>query len=140
MSQGARPANRVSFLLKRGFALTPSAQDDRATGDSCFVLESEDLRVRILRDRGQDFVEVAPTYHPEEWFDLSLLLQAFGAKNSPIELTDLEIEAALLERVLPELQKAFRSENWEATYRELRELQTQRIKERLPGLRIHPSK
>lgn len=132
--------DRAGFLLARGFELISPKTDDSAFGDSSIVLEGHGLRIRISRDRGQEFVEVASKHHPDEWFDLSLLLQAFGPREMCLELTDLEIEAPLLEGVLPKLEKALAEENWEATYRKLKELEIARMKERFPGLRIHPSR
>lgn len=130
-----RQPERAEFLLARGFELISWQADDDAFGDSSLVLEKENLRVRITRDRGQDFVEVASTNHSKEWFDLSLLLQAFGSRESPAELTDLDAQASRLKEALPELQEAFARENWEATYRKVKELEIRRMNERFPGLR-----
>ena len=57
-----------------GFRVIPGGYDAAAFGNSLVVLESGDYSMRIVRDRGQVFVEIASPLDPGNWYGLGKVL------------------------------------------------------------------
>ena len=75
-----------SFLeTARGFRLADDTRRD-SFGDAIVDFESATLRVRVLRDRGQVFVDVSPADGPPAWFDLPLLVKYLGDPDAASHL------------------------------------------------------
>lgn len=96
-----------SFLERnRGFRLGRT-QTIEGAGDAVVDFESATLRVRVLRDRGQVFLDVAPTEGhaaggTPTWFDLPILLEFLGAGDAATALLaggqrDVRVVARLLQ-------------------------------------------
>ena len=61
------------LLSDLGFTVTYADWRPQSFGDSVLVLESKDLRVRFVRDRGQVWAEVQVS---EKWWPLYWVLEA----------------------------------------------------------------
>ena len=71
-----------SFLEQaRGFRLV-SREASPSFGDALADFEAPTLRVRVLRDGSQVFVDVAPAQNAISWFDLPLLLTFLGEHDA----------------------------------------------------------
>lgn len=80
----------ASPLIERGYEPTDRRVYEQHFGSGWVLLTRGDVRLRILNDRGQWFIEIGSLAAPEEWFDARLVLSEIGA--SGVQETD---EAAL---------------------------------------------
>lgn len=93
-----------------------STYDPDAFGNAVVELEGEQLRVRVVRDRSQILVDLAPLGH-DEWFDEGVILESLGA--SPSTKLTLDSSSSAIGRHLAAIARNFDSVNWEATRKEL---------------------
>jgi hypothetical protein len=87
-----------------GFRIISESYDPKVFGDSMVVLQSDTLRLRIIRERGRVFAESAPSVDPENWWDLHLILEAMH-REAP-QQDDLPGVTALLRKNLPAILTA----------------------------------
>lgn len=74
-------AGQLSFLYsKYGFRITDSMVSDSFGGDAYLVIEREELRIRLVRDRSQYFIELQSTQKSQSnsWFTVDLLRGLMG--------------------------------------------------------------
>ena len=92
-------------LLSRGLLrVESSAHDPHAFGNAVVVLVGENLRVRVISDRGDTFAEAASRVDPQNWFPLQRVIQALGVSSPPSEgLLTLEKAADIVDRYYWEL-------------------------------------
>ena len=97
---------RLPWLFQElGFRVTSSTFDPRSFGDSIVILESDNLRLRFERDRGQVIVYLAAGSEPQKWFSLVSLYEA--VHNGSVEPRyTLEANASLLRTEFPALVEA----------------------------------
>ncbi|HEV8359467.1 MAG TPA: hypothetical protein VGR28_03325 [Candidatus Thermoplasmatota archaeon] len=102
---------RHAWILEAGFRIT-EARDEASFGDSYAVLEGHGVRVRVVRDRGQCWAEIASSAAPEAWtpFD-DVCAVLFGAR-APTALTMDAAMEQLRERLLAAAPRA--REDWTA--------------------------
>lgn len=93
-----------------------SIYDPDAFGNAAVELAGEQLRVRIVRDRSQILVELAPLGH-DEWFDEQVVLESVGAV--PDTKLTLDSSASAIGRHFTAIVRSFDSANWESTRKEL---------------------
>lgn len=124
---------RLGFLLDRGFSVVSFETYPDHFGDTVVKFQKDEVQLRVTRDRGQEFVDLRPAGHPEEWFDLSLVVQTLLSMDTTLELTELDTARPHLEAVLPKLEGAFSEERWSATSRQLKELELKRVKVMFPN-------
>jgi hypothetical protein len=110
-------------------------QKSEAFGDALVVLESDDIRLRIVRDRSQIFADLGSAVEPDTWFDSTIVMQALGLTTKPaFGGTDSQIVlpsiAAFLKSVWLELRAMFEPRHFAATKRQLLELQEARAAKR----------
>ena len=110
-----------------------SRYDPGSFGNAVVELESDALRVRVTRDRGQLLVDLAPRAGGE-WFDEAIILQLVGAGETARELAAAEWRAlapsaSALRRHLSEIVDRFRPDQWAQTRAELKALQARRARE-----------
>ena len=126
----------LQALSGQGFVETSARYDAEAFGNALVELRSPELRIRLVRDRSQLFVSVAPEPAPERWFDLAVLAawlgrremaEAISAAMPPFdEMASAEPEAARirtlagsLQSLLPELRRSFAGPGWAESIRAL---------------------
>jgi hypothetical protein len=111
-----------------------SIYDPEAFGNAIVELCGEQLRVRVVRDRSQIVVELAPLGH-DEWFDEHLVLESVGV-IADTKLT-LDSSATAIGRHFSAIVRSFDKGNWESTRQELtarRERRGQQFAEHLREL------
>jgi hypothetical protein len=97
-------------------------------GDALLILESESLRLRFTRDRGQLLLTLQATEPGAEWFSVDLIWRMLaGEKPESAELN--EEYAAFLAENLDEIERRFGRPRYERTAAELRELELERARE-----------
>jgi hypothetical protein len=65
----------LALLEGLGFTKVEERYDKAAFGNELVVFESDVLRLRFLKDRGQIFVELGPTSEPRRWHALNDVLE-----------------------------------------------------------------
>lgn len=94
----------VDWLTRRGFRRTEQ-QISAEFGNRFTVLEREKCRVRLVRERGQWWVEVAaPDGHG--WFDLDIWRSCLEGGEAPLEASTLREQISYLRRRLSKIKKA----------------------------------
>jgi hypothetical protein len=66
----------AKLVERRGFRTLAGGYDAESFGNALVVLESEDYSIRLVRDRGQVFVELASPVDPGNWHGLGRVLAA----------------------------------------------------------------
>lgn len=97
-------------LLDQGLLSVESSKyDDQAFGNAVVVLAGTNLRVRLLRDRGDVFAEAASALDPDNWYPLQRAIRAVGTSSPPEGLLTPVDAAKLVERHLKDLEKGLGS-------------------------------
>lgn len=132
----------AKLVERRGFRILAGGYDAESFGNALVVLESDDYSIRLVRDRGQVFVELASPIDPGNWHGLGRVLAALHggpeedrAWSGTVNLSDV---ASLIEASHEALAEGLGPRRYERTRAELERL-GRVAKERLLG-RFHPSK
>jgi hypothetical protein len=120
----------LPVLAPIGFRLV-AAEEPQVFDNAYCVLASEQLRVRVLRERGVVFMDIGPVSEPGLWFDSAVLMEFLGLShdagfhdaNSTRVLTGA---AAFLLRFHVELASAFSAHRLSQTKRELEAIKEER--------------
>ena len=62
-------------LHNRGFKVVRQESDDKAFGNALLIFASNELRIRLVKDRSDILIEVGPLSGEERWFDFWLVHQ-----------------------------------------------------------------
>jgi hypothetical protein len=106
-------------LRLRGFVMVESPVLSKAFGDELLFFDSTSLRVRVVRDRDQVFVDIASQYRPDHWWDIDLVGEVLRLKDgtSPVERRPSQVQR--LGRILREeygaIELAFGEEHFSET-------------------------
>ncbi len=97
---------RLPWLFKElGFRVVSSNYDAGSFGNSTVILESDSLRLRFVRDRGQVLLDLAPVSERQKWFSLGSLYEAIHHESVKPEYT-LDAKGSLLQKEFPALVEA----------------------------------
>lgn len=98
-------------LLTRGLlTVESSGYDARAFGNAVVVLAGGNLRVRVIRDRGDVLAEAASRLDPDDWFPLQRIVRAVGVSSPPPEgLLTPEQAARIVEQYFADLDSGLGS-------------------------------
>jgi hypothetical protein len=118
-----------------------SEYDENAFGNAVVELETEKLRVRVVRDRSSIEVDLAPLGYGD-WFDEEVVLQSVGATVEAKSLNDsmqrgLKGSARAIAPNIDAIVRSFEKENWNATRADLlarRERRGEEFRQRLIDL------
>jgi hypothetical protein len=110
-----------------------SQYDESAFGNAVVELETEKLRVRVVRDRSVVTVDLAPLGYGD-WFDEEVVLQSVGANVEAKSLNDvmqrgLKGAAMVIAPNVDAIVRRFDKKNWLTTEAELNERRERRGKE-----------
>lgn len=112
------------------YRITGSVVATSNGGDALLLVESEGLRLRFVRDRGQLFLDFQPSAAKldGEWFSIDLIrrLQT-GQREESAELD--ESYASFVREHLPEIEHEFSPQEWPSTHAKLKKLKAKRAKE-----------
>lgn len=133
----------VTDLLERVFGTAPvpvEVQTDEYGETVTISLPAMNLIFRFVRDRGEDFLDVAAIHRPSEYYQSDDLEIAFGwrtiddalHKQAPEPLHDILVR---LRDRMDELAKAFSQANFDETLNRLKDAQARRAEERAVRLR-----
>lgn len=76
-----RSVSAASALLGQGYRVTEHVYDPEHFGNGWVALSRGDACLRLVKERGQWFVDVGSSAAPEEWFDARLVLDEIGATH-----------------------------------------------------------
>ncbi len=108
-----------------GLNVVADSYDPSAFGNSTVVLESNDIRLRLVQDRGQVFAEFEPPTESSKWWDLSFILEAIsGAVPQPT--FELDGVLSLLRQNLGRIVEAL-GPQWTRTRQDLEQRQQDRF-------------
>ena len=112
----------ASPLLELGYQLSEHRVDEQHVGSGWVLLVCNDVRIRIVNDRGLWFVEIGSIAAPENWFDSRLVLSEIGndqaeASTDGISLTRL---CELLATTAPKWELLFLSTTFFTARKSLR--------------------
>lgn len=117
-----------SFLFDSyGFREISHVYSEESFGDFAVALQSGDLRLRIVRDKGQVFLDVGTLIDPNIWFDLRTVVEFIRLYRSeeapPVGNHELEATAGriagqldslsqILKLYYPAIRELFATENY----------------------------
>lgn len=112
------------------FRITGSDVASSNGGDAFVMVESEALRLRFVRDRGQLLLDFQPVLAGDasEWFSVDLIRRLVLGTPESSGVLD-EGYAAFLSGHISELEGRFNEEQWPRTRDELRRLKVLRSRE-----------
>lgn len=112
-------------LLTRGLLnIESSDYDAQAFGNAVVILTGRNLRIRVIRDRGEILADAASSGYPDDWFPLERVVNAVGVPSPPPEgLITLEQAAEIVERYFTDLDSGFGSSRIDHTKTVLAELE-----------------
>lgn len=129
-------------LLKEVQALLPSVIDSlplrilehresASFGDAVVVLQAGELRIRVVRERGQVFADFGSASNTSRWFDSAVVLDVMdlskiGGFHESETRASLSALAAFLRDCGKELMSLFSSERFPTTEQQLDEVQRSR--------------
>ncbi len=112
-----------SLITHYGFRVVADSYNADNFGNAMVILEASNIRVRVLTDRGDVFVDVAGRLSPNDWHMLQRALQAITGRKDPSEgPLHLEEAAKLLDQNMALLDEGFTSECFANTKRRLDKL------------------
>jgi hypothetical protein len=116
----------LAFLYAPGRYRFVDSGSVESFGNAYLDLESDAMRLRMIRDRSQLFLDFAPL-DGNDWFSLDVVRRLLTGERQ--ESSELSPDyAAFLEREIGEIERRFRDERDE-TVRALKELERVRAKE-----------
>lgn len=118
-----------AFLCGEGYEIEDSLVAD-SFGDAYVVLQSDRLRLRLVRDRGQLFLDFQGLEREREadWFSIDIVRRWLtGVAQVSAELD--EGSAVFLEERLADIESQFSGAHLSLTEKALRTLEGQRAKE-----------
>lgn len=77
-----------ALMQKYDFKLTYSTHDAVNFGNAVAVLESKYFLIRIVRDKGQFFIDLSSPYDPNNWHQLEKLIEIMGMPTPDLVRSD----------------------------------------------------
>ena len=125
-------ASFIQPFEKYGFKIVEQEYYPSDFGNA-YVTFEDDLRLRVLRDRGQIFVEVSPLENPDDWYDLRVVLEFLG---EPVDMQRSMEEEGLkelrdkLETMYARMRSLFDKDH-RVTRAQLEQFRNEKARERL---------
>ena len=125
-------ANQFSFLeTERGFRCIHRSHDPAHFGNAIVEYVSANLRIRIVKDRGQFWCEFARSRGVTEWFDEDVVLRALGDDATSDALiaqqgSSLHEVARTTRESLERVSELFSDGNYSRSVARFQDLQRQR--------------
>ena len=99
-------------------------------GDALLLVESAELRLRFVRDRGQLFLDFQPSFSSLEdaWFSIDLVRRLHTGQREQTAEMDVGYADFVREHLLL-IERQFAAADWPTTRKALQELKVKRAKE-----------
>lgn len=99
---------RHAWLFDAGFRCVEE-RSEASFGDACVVFEGDGVRVRVVRDRGQSWADIASSRAPTAWMAFDDVCAALFGATPPVPLT-LDAAMKQLRERLPAVAPRVRDE------------------------------
>lgn len=120
--------SRFSFLFDHyGFQVLEDYFPD-IMGSCVVTMESKDVRIKFVNDRGQKWIELGNSAEPDKWFGWDFVTDYLNDREPLVEEIDIDKPLAEmelpenLESVYPEIKKLFGNTRYPETQRQLEEM------------------
>lgn len=121
----------MQFLCKNcGFILTEQSISS-SFEDVIVVLQTNQIQIRFVRDRGNWFIEINGEEQTNEWYDISILKEYLTKKNDDSTLV-LDEQIKFLKDNLNEIKQIFSNQNISASRVFLDQCRKERAKRLFP--------
>lgn len=99
-------------------------------GDALLLVESQELRLRFVRDRAQLFLDIQPASlgASDDWYSIDLVRRLFLGQPEDSAVLDPSY-AEFLGESLDEVEARFAGERWRETRAALKKLKAKRARE-----------
>jgi hypothetical protein len=88
---------RLAFgpeLASGALQIVDHSYSPEAFGNALAILDAGEFRLRLVRNRSEQFAEVAHPKFPEEWIWLPLVIRAFRGEEEVEHNYEIEVETA----------------------------------------------
>lgn len=116
------------WLVDSGFHIVRSSFNPRLMGTGDVELESTALRIRFVRDPLTVYAEVAPKATEDNWWELSLVLEAISGARPGYGGKELHNATTLLRDNVPVLTEALGT-RWPETHGALQRIYQSKLRE-----------
>jgi hypothetical protein len=124
----------ASSLITHGYEPSEYLLDEQRSGSGFVLLVRGDVRLRIVSDRCEWFVELGSAAAPDEWFDARLVLREIGAEPPDgVDGAALESLCKLLTAMAPQWELLFSRSTFAVARPSLRKRQIALAKELFGG-------
>jgi hypothetical protein len=122
----------ASPLIVRGYEVIDRRVYEQHFGSGWVLFARDDVRLRIVNDRGQWFVEIGSSADPEEWFDARLVLAEVGSTEAISGTDDIVLKSLceLLAETAPMWEVLFLSSTFTTARKSLRSREVASARER----------
>lgn len=130
-------AEAIEALKNHGFRIVRDAEEPTHFDNASVDLKRGNVMARVIRERGQHFIELTSKRDPAEWFDASLILRLLNVRELAPYGVNSDAVATLaqhLVRIIDQIEDAFSRKQWLDTVERLRALRELRWQERLGSL------
>lgn len=127
-------AEAIGVLTDHGFRVIRDAEEPTRFDNAYVDLRRGGVLVRIVRERGQHFIEVTSKRDPSEWFDVNLVLRLLNVRELVSHRVDSGAVAELAQHlvsIIGQVDDAFSRKRWGGTVAQLHALRERRWQERL---------
>lgn len=133
---------QMRFLFEQfGASIISNQYFPSAFGNAIVVIETNRLRLRVVRDRDEVRLDFAPPSRPDEWMDIAFALAAIGDESGDSQFSLYRAMTSIARHLDPKfeaLQDAFAEDRCPATLNKIatiRERERARAIERLNAMR-----
>lgn len=134
----------AGFPVERfGFAVVDEARSQAGFGNAYVILQNNDMRVRLVKDRSQLFLDIGPLSDPNTWWDMSLVRRLVGAEDRaapPPPAVDRIVEdGGFIHAHYTHLKRLLQSDVLSETSRAMKALARERAQQMFPDQFIPPT-
>ncbi len=123
----------INTLTSEGGWILGEQLVSSAFGDLAITLRRDNVRMRIVRDRGQWYIEFSESGWASEWYDLALIQEVLTGSIGE-DVLSLEQQVRIVSSNWPKIVELFRPERAKCTHTLLSQLRLERSKRRMPEL------
>jgi len=119
--------NRDYLFNEYGFRFVDSMVSESFGGDSYVILENDSVRIRLVSDRNQLFLDFQPKINCKEWYSIDMVNQYLTGEIKESAELDVHYED-FLSKEMADIINIFSGEECALTLIELKKLEKERAK------------
>lgn len=122
-----------SLFEKYKYSVIKYVYNEGEFGNYEVVFRIDTIKLRVIRDKGQNFFEISSLTELDEWFDFGLVLELLEIQIDPHKRNQLKRHVEILDENFPKIRTIFSAENYYQTKINLKKIGKVRA-ERIFGL------